>query len=157
MGTELVKQDEREQNFVQAFVETGNASQSALAAGYSKNTAQEARRALLTRPSILHSIQVAVRKRMIASAPMAQRVIEELAKNEDIAPRVRLDAARTLLDRAGHVAPRIAEKPSEAPLHELSTDALKQLASRLEGELAGRAKPVISATAAPNKTQDFDI
>jgi hypothetical protein len=96
---------------------------------------------------------------MVVDAPASFAVLRELRDDVDISPKVRFDCARTLLDRAGHVAPRatIDRNQADKPLHELSTDELRTMADRLEGELAERAKPVISARAAPERDDDTDI
>jgi hypothetical protein len=66
-----------------------------------------------------------------------------------------VDAAKTLLDRAGHIAPRaIVDKAThELSLHELSLGDLRQLAEKLEGEIAGRAKDISDA---PAETQAIE-
>lgn len=152
----LRKIDLREENFIQAYLELGDPVAAARAAGYSKSYYEAVRTKVLTQPHIAFALAAAVHKRFAACAPMAQSVLEHLAQHA-VSERVRADCAKDLLNRAGYVAPRMPDKATEAPLHELSTDALKALASRLEGELAGRAKPVISATAAPEDEQDIDI
>ena len=70
-------------------------------------------------------------------------------QNETVSPKVRLDGAKILLERAGHVAPRptLPADTGETPLHEMTTDELRALAGRLEDEIAGRAKVVPGAMA----------
>jgi alkylation response protein AidB-like acyl-CoA dehydrogenase len=83
---------------------------------------------------------------------MALRVVEELARGEAVSMKVRLDAAKTLLDRAGHVPPRAAAndiRKIEMPLNEMSVEELKSLATRLEEELVDRAIVVSSVTGLP--------
>jgi hypothetical protein len=45
----------------------------------------------------------------------------------------------------------------ELELHELSLGDLRQLADKLEGEIAGRAKNIIGANAVPAETQAVDV
>jgi hypothetical protein len=101
-------------------------------------------------PHVAHAVALAVHKRLVASAPMALAIIEELARNAD-SPKVRLDAAKTLMDRAGHVPPRVADivRPYETPLNEMSVEELKALATRLEDEVVSRATVVSSVTDLP--------
>jgi hypothetical protein len=61
--------------------------------------------------------------------------------------RVRLEASKAWLDRAGLVAPAPPKEDKnmvEKPLHEMTLEELRALADKLEGELAGRATPVES-------------
>jgi phage terminase small subunit len=150
---------EQQSRFVTEYVDSGDARNAMRLAGYSEATAIAGAHRLLTSPHIARAIGLAVRVRLMNDAPMALRVIEGIARNEEINPKVRLDAAKALIDRAGHVAPRatIDRNQSDKPLHELSTDELRAMADRLEGELAERAKPVISAAAAPEEASPTDL
>lgn len=143
--------DERQLGFISYFVESGDAVAAAKAAGYAESTSGNARNVILTQPHIAKAVAFAVRARLAASTPMALKVIETIAKDDTLPAKVRLDAAKTLLDRAGHVAPRAVapDNATETPLHEMTVDQLKDLASRLGDELAGRAKTVAGAVAAP--------
>jgi hypothetical protein len=89
---------------------------------------------------------------------MALNTLKHLAQSAK-SEKVRAECSKALLDRAGYVAPRatIAPGKEEKPLHEQSTDELQTLAARLESELAGRAKPVSSATAAPQEDNSVDL
>jgi hypothetical protein len=138
--------------FVANYVETGDAHQSALLAGYSSSVARTAGTDILRLPHVAQAVALAVQRRLAASAPMALAVIEELSSNADISPKVRLDASKALLDRAGFVPPRAAVSnvgKVDTPLHEMSVDELKTLAARLENELAERATDVSIATLVP--------
>lgn len=143
--------------FVRFMSETGNGPDSAKRAGFRPDHAAAAFYDLMRVPHVLAALQSEVRRNLVADAPMARRVIVEIANNAEISPKVRLDAAKILLERAGHVAPRAAaEKPADQPLHEMTTDQLRELAGRLEDEIAGRAK-VISADTAPAPSQAIDV
>lgn len=56
--------------------------------------------------------------------------------------RLQLDAARTILDRAGHIAPKAKELDGagDKPLTELSRDELHARLQLIEGELARQAQ-----------------
>ena len=116
---------------------------------------------LIKQPHILAEIQTNVRRAIVSSAPLALKLIVDLVKDDTVAHKTRLDAAWKLTQMAGHVAPRAAvEKPGDAPLHEMSTDQLRELAGRLEDEIAGRARPVndpSSANPAPQEPQAIDV
>jgi phage terminase small subunit len=146
MGHQLATRQltEMQTTFVRKMSETGDATESARRAGYRGSNAAAAAYDLMQLPHVLAALQIAVRRHLVTDAPMARRVTVEIAQNEDISPKVRLDAAKTLLDRAGHVAPRPRSEDdrTQTPLHEMTTDELRELATRLEGEIAGRAKEI---------------
>jgi hypothetical protein len=151
---------ERQSLFVAFFVESGDAHQAALKAGYSPSVARTAGTEILRVPHVAQSVARAVAQRLAMSAPMALAVIEELSSNADISPKVRLDASKALLDRAGFVPPRAAANnvgKIDTPLHEMSVDELKTLAARLENELAERATDVSVATLLPGEPLVADL
>lgn len=144
--------------FVRHLAETGDEGLAASLAGSKRNNPTNTAREMLATPHVLAALQLEVRKRIVSLAPMALGVVETIAKNTQVSAKVRLDAAKILLERAGHVAPKpAAERQADAPLHEMTTDQLRELAGRLEDEIAGRAKPVSSATVAPATTQASDL
>jgi phage terminase small subunit len=138
---------EKQVRFVEAYVNGRNITDSAIDAGYSESTASQIGSALLRIPHVQAAIQAGVRHALALDAPLARRVLVDLAQDVEMHPKIRLDAAKTLLDRAGHVAPRpTTDKSTEhQALHEMSIDQLRALADKLETELADRAKPVDSA------------
>jgi phage terminase small subunit len=146
----------------QAFVElSASGIDIALAAeyaGYSKDRAQEEGKRLLRDPAIITAVHVAMARELAISAPVALRVLREFAGDAAVDKRIRLAAAKTLLDRAGWIAPKAvaASQGGVVPLNEMNMTQLRELADKLEGEIAGRAKEVSSATVAPSDTQAID-
>jgi phage terminase small subunit len=162
MSKELARRHDltdKEAIFVQHISEGISPPDAARLAGFAKTSRNGAAYSLLRAPNVLAAIHNEVRRKLVAGAPIALAVIERLVKDETTPPKIRLDAAKTLLDRAGHIAPRaIVDKAThELALHELSIGELRQLADRLEGELAGRAKDVSGANAAPAETQAVEV
>ena len=51
-------------------------------------------------------MHIEVPRRLQASAPIATTVLNEIAADKTVSARVRVDAAKALLDRSGHVAPK---------------------------------------------------
>ena len=142
--------------FVRAFLKDGNATAAAIVAGFSELDADDTGRRLLQRAEVIAAVQYEVRRGLVVDAPNSIRVLRWLRDNADT-QKIRLDAAKSLAAMAGHVAPRAAaEKPADQPLHEMTTDQLRELAGRLEDEIAGRAK-VISADAAPAPVHALDV
>lgn len=144
---------EQQRIFVREFAKSGDKVTAAVEAGYSKHGIHNTTSDLLRLPVVVRAIQIETAKRLAAAAPVALRVIERLVSDEATHPKIRLDAAKTILDRAGYIGPkaREADKSGDQPLHELSTDELRALAGRLEAEIAGRARDVT-----PNEADDPD-
>lgn len=127
-------------------------------AGYAKDSADLEAKRLLRHPAILAVVQVGIARRLAIGAPMALSVLQDFALDPSMHPKIRLDAAKTLLDRAGHIAPKAvaAGQAGDVPLNEMTMTDLRALADKLEGEIAGRAKDVSSAKRAAQKAQTID-
>lgn len=147
---------EKQAAFVSHVSEGVDPTQAATLAGYGNSSRAHE---LIRAPLVLAAIHTEVRRRLVAGAPIALAVIERLIKDDTTPPKIRLDAAKTLLDRAGHIAPRaITDKSQhELALHEMSISDLRQLADKLEGEIAGRAKDIGGADSAPTGTQAAEV
>lgn len=145
------KLTEMQATFVRHVSEGIEPNKAVTLAGYGTSNIYARSHDLLCAPHVLLAIHTEVRRKLVAGAPIALAVIERLVKDETTPPKIRLDAAKTLLDRAGHIAPRaIVDKAThELALHEMSLGDLRQLADKLEGEIAGRAKDIAGADAAP--------
>jgi hypothetical protein len=92
------------------------------------------------------AIVQAARLRLARGAPLAINTLEHLMTKAQ-SERVRLEASKAWLDRAGLVPPAPPKEDKnmvEKPLNELAIEELRALADRLESELAGRATPVES-------------
>jgi phage terminase small subunit len=129
--------------FVTALIETGDAATAAELAGFRDRPSKEAWR-LLRIPHVLAALNTAVAAALAEDAPLARNLLRQYVKDDSMNPKIRLDAAKTLLDRAGHIAPKAKDQSAghEKPLNEMSTEELRALADRFEAELAGRAKLV---------------
>jgi hypothetical protein len=133
--------DPRQAEFVRLLAEGGgDAYAAAIQAGYAENTAKGVVANLLSKANVALAIARAVRPRLASTIPMALGVLENLAQHA-VSEKVRCDAAKSLLDRAGIIAPKAREDRSaiETPLHELTAEELRALAYKLDGELASRA------------------
>jgi len=145
---------ELQQEFVRIYVSTGgqNATQCAIAAGYSPNGAGVTAHRLLNRPNIIEAIRIETERVFRSSAPVAAGVILYLAKsakNES----VRLQAAESWLNRAGMMVVNKSEHRTVVE-DRRTTEELIQYATRLARELGLDAKvidgrPVIDALPAP--------
>jgi hypothetical protein len=83
--------------FIEAFVELGDATTAYKVAGYAGDRSNAHR--LVTRLS--KEINSRLQSRMAMSTSVALNVLEDIMTNEDNAPRDRLNAVSSWLDRAG--------------------------------------------------------
>ncbi len=122
-----------EQAYVLAYTSgagaVGNAAAAARAAGYSKKTAGEIGRQLLTIPHIRDAIDQANREQLAGRiATKAVALLERAIDDESVPMRDRVAAAKTVLDRAGFLPPSLAERAREVlsvkPLNEMTRDEL---------------------------------
>ena len=150
--------EQRERAFIANYVSHGNGKKAAIDAGYPESVAKDWRNRLLASAHIAWAVAIETRRSIAEYAPIALQTLKDLAQNAK-SEKVRGECAKHLLAIGGYVAPRSAIERSNAdkPLHELSTTELQDMAGRLEDELAGRAKPVSSAIAAPSVTQAIDL
>jgi hypothetical protein len=107
--------------FVAALIETGDAPTAAQLAGFLDRPSKEAWR-LLRIPHVLAAVNAAVQIALAEDAPLARYLLRRYVKDESMNPKIRMDAARTLLDRAGHIAPKARDANGEQhkPLNELT-------------------------------------
>jgi len=101
--------------FVEAFVELGDATKAYKVAGYAGDRSNAHR--LVTRLS--NEINSRLQSRMAMSTSVALRVLESIMTNEDNAPRDRLNAVSSWLDRAGVARASTMQmdvKTTEAPI-----------------------------------------
>lgn len=144
--------------FASNLIEGHEKRRAAELAGYAIEHADVEAKRLLRQPAIMAMVQIGIAQRLARCAPLAVNVLEDLVRDTTMHPKLRLDAAKAILDRSGHIAPKAVAASSSAvkPLNEMSMTELRELADKLEDELSGRAKDVSSATAAPVKAQSID-
>jgi hypothetical protein len=112
----------------------GKPKEAAIAAGYSPETAHIQCYQLLSK----HHVQDAIRQANAEqiSGPLASKAvafIRRILDDEEAPKGVRLDAAKTVLDRAGHVAARTPTLPgdlSKKPLSEMTAGELAKLTNQ---------------------------
>ena len=113
---------ERQLRFVDEYVLTGNAMQSAIRAGYSEKYAKSNSYKLLENVGIKNLIEERrekaeeqLRQRFSFDAEVARKIMFQLMKDDNAPEAVRLSAAKDFLDRAGF-------KPVEKQEHSGSLD-----------------------------------
>lgn len=147
--------DARQHLFIKALVNGASPTAAATIAGYAFPSTDGNR--LLRIPAIIEAIRGAMHSHLqTVSAPLALKTLESVVRNEKSGERIRVDAAKILLDRAGY-APKAQSDSDHAPkqLADMSAEELRSFIgqheaeiAKVEGELAARATPVN----APNPT-----
>jgi short-subunit dehydrogenase involved in D-alanine esterification of teichoic acids len=104
------------------------------ASGYSNTT----RASVAITPAMQAHLRQLMVEKLAAMAPAALVVLNDLMDDEDASPKIRLDAAKTILDRAGFVPPKASDAPTvgEKSLHEMSRDELAARVRQIQGEIA---------------------
>jgi phage terminase small subunit len=95
----------RQQQFVQEYLRTGNATQSAITAGYGAPNADVTAARLLKRPLIQSAMEAAkkdLHALFMAEAYNSLRTLVAIRDDPDAPASARLRAAQDLLDRAGY-------------------------------------------------------
>jgi len=101
---------------------------------------------VLAVPVVQAAIEIELRRELHGKiAPLALATLYEILRNRDkkYSERIRLDAAKIALDRAGFVPPKQSTPGSEDKAPEaMSTAELQALVDKLTHELGDRAKPI---------------
>ena len=155
---------EPQQRFVIAFTTNpaavGNASAAARLAGYSEHSAREIGRQLLDKPHIQDAIRES-NERLISStmATKAIALLGRVIEDESVPMKTRVDAARTILDRAGFSAlPPIApNRLSDKMLSEMTAAELRETMRQAKAEMDKAAKGVTVIDQAPGVAESQTI
>ena len=91
---------DKQKAFVLHFSQTGNATQSAIAAGYSPATAEQQGYELKNK--LVNEIDEATRQMLGSSVPLAVEKLRSLMTDDKVSPAVRLGAINSVLDRTGY-------------------------------------------------------
>jgi phage terminase small subunit len=138
---------EQQARFVAEFTSgkgaVGNRAEAARRAGYSPASASELGRQLLEKDHVRAAVDQALRDQIGADlAAQAIAVLREILEDEKAHPRLRLEASKTILDRAGMIAPK-AEEPqrpgARKSLAEMSMEELNEFVRRGEEAMARAA------------------
>jgi len=124
--------------FVVAYVANGgNATSAAKTAGYSLRTAGKIGSKLVRNPHVQDAIRREQRRVLNGDlATKALGVLKAIMENEEAPAGARVDAAKTVLDRAGLIAPRLAVTgDDDVPLTQLPIAELRKIIASGEGEI----------------------
>jgi hypothetical protein len=136
---EAVRLTDRQEAFAVAYVDLGgNATRAALQAGYSPNCARVLGSRLARNPQVQAAIR-AEQQRLIGGrlASAALGVLEQVMCDENAPAGARVDAAKTLLDRAGlgAIAPGSGKADDFSP-REISPEEIQRLLAESKARLA---------------------
>jgi hypothetical protein len=126
--------------FAEAYVAgSGSATQAAIAAGYSSVSARQTASRLLATPHVQEAIR-REQRRVLGNrlASKALGVLEKILDDDGAPAGVRVDAAKTILDRAGMAAYRTAEpvEQGDLPLAQMTAAELERMARGIQHKLA---------------------
>lgn len=141
--------------FVEHFATTGDQRLAAVEAGCHPNRAVQFARAAMNDPTVRAGYEHVLRTRFSQAGPISLNLLIEMVedKSKVFEPRVRLEAAKTLLDRSGYTSQGMREASAGTQdLREMTREQLLEEMNRTEAELANRAK---LASVAPGANQ-FD-
>jgi phage terminase small subunit len=136
---------EKQKVFVTTYVENGGrAGDAARAAGYGARYGTTLLRNERVRAAI-HAEQARILGARLASVALG--ALRAILEDPEAPAKVRLDAAKTVLDRAEHVAGGQAAPKAEGgkSLHEMSIDELEAHAKRLREALDRSKLPILEA------------
>ena len=125
---------DKQKQFVQNFSQTGNATQSAIAAGYSAATAEQQGYELKKKLAV--EIDDATRQALGGAVPMAVEKLQSLITDDKVSPAVKLGAINSILDRTGYqTVHKVEDVTKQRSDEELQTE-LEHLLKNMGGGLA---------------------
>jgi phage terminase small subunit len=157
MGTKLttsLQLTDMARAFAAAYVNhpeaAGNASAAARIAGYSEKTAGQKGYELLRHEGVRAEIERLTREALGDHASAAVALLGRVIRDENVSVKIRVDAAKAVLDRAGFVAPRAPEPTmiGDKPIEAMSIAELEAVA-RETREYLEREGVLIDVTPAP--------
>lgn len=129
-----------QQAFAEAYVSgSGSATQAAITAGYSAVSARQTASRLLATPHVQDAIR-REQRRVLGSrlASKALGVLEKILDDDGAPAGVRVDAAKTILDRVGLAACRTADPAEDEalPLVQMTAADLESVADAIRRSIA---------------------
>lgn len=120
----------------------GNATDAAIKAGYSRDSAAQRASELRKLPHVQAAIQAEMRRSFTDLAAIALGQVEMMLTDPRTPASARVDIVKLVLDRAGLGAPKTTEEDSgDKPIRELSFVQLQALAVRATLRLADDTSP----------------
>lgn len=150
---------EQQVRFVAEFVSNGgNGKQACVTAGYAAKSAHQEAYRLLRKPHVLEAVRKEQARVLGTMSAKALHVLDQLLGDTEISPAVRLDAAKTILDRAGYVSarnPSHSISSDDRALTEMSADELRALLGVIEHVKESRASQAVTVDANGSRSTDW--
>lgn len=140
-GLPALRLNDRQDAFVRAVLDGLAPKEAARVAGYSVGNATVS--SLLSAPQVQYALEIGLRKQLHGElVPLAFNVLRKLV-TEGESERVRLDAAKIILDRGGFVPVKqsVTEEGEREP-EQMTTEQLHARIEQLEREIGERAKVI---------------
>lgn len=147
-GIDLSHLTEKQRTYVDLVATGVERHRAAALAGYAAGS--NALVSFETNSKIQSAIAALTAARLQSAAPAALALIEKFVRDDAMAPKIRLDAAKDLLNRAGYLPPRQADATANGKSqNEMTSEELRAMIQQHEQVLAERAKPVGNGAVAP--------
>lgn len=135
---------DKQQSFVRYMVQTGDCVTAATLAGYEQP--EIAGYHVRDSKGVAAALPAAMLKALVVEgAPLAYKLLIDTLKDPDQPRKLRLECAKTILDRSGFVAPKASENKGLLPasLVDMTASDLHEASAMIANELANRARPII--------------
>jgi hypothetical protein len=144
MGALAIRINNQQLNFAHEYVlgdTPGNGTQSAIKAGYATDCARQTASRLLRHEGVRAEIDKLTRQALGDHAAAAVGLLGRVVRDEKAPLKIRVDACKTILDRAGFIAPKAADAPElpSKPTERLSLAELDVMMVELRAEIAAKA------------------
>lgn len=132
--------------FAVEFADYGKPKEAAIKAGVHEDRAAIWARTALATPEVRQAIEHVTRAQFADAVPLAKAFIINLVKDERADRKLRLEAAKDLLNRGGYTSKDMRDAAAAVKdLHEMTREELLATLDGTEAELANRAKAIEAA------------
>ena len=153
-GTDLTHLSDRQRVFVLLKSQGFSDADAFKGAGYQNSAVPANTVAVATHPKVLAAIEATVGGQIRAGAAAAIAYINKVVNDETLAPKLRVEAAKTILDRAGYLPPTRDERGQGDTLSEMTPDQLRAFINDAERKLSDKATIINGDAVATQSTLD---
>jgi hypothetical protein len=145
---------DRARAFAVAFVNdpetAGNATASAVKAGYAERSAAQEGHRLLRHVGVRAEIERLTRQELGDHASAAVALLGRVVRDEKAPLKIRVDACKTILDRAGFIAPKAPDAPppplDPADINKMNLHQLLRMLAVQEAKVEAMERDMIDVT-----------
>jgi hypothetical protein len=154
MGALALRLNDQQRAFAFAYVKdpdtTANGTQSAIKAGYAVDCARQTACRLLQHDGVRAEIERLTRQELGDHASAAVALLGRVVRDEKAPLKIRVDACKTILDRAGFVAPRAPDAPppplDPADYKKMDFNQLMRMLAGQEAKVEAMERDMIDVT-----------